>query len=396
MKKSTIFCGALTGCALAALALLFACDNDNKKIVAVTPKFLYAASCGSVPTNNRALRHHRAHRAVVSSDGGGTGSVSGFSVDATTGALTALTGQPVADNLQCPEFMAVDPAQKFLFVPDDSSDEIHSYAIGATGTLTEAAGGPVSQCAFQLAVDPSSKFVVAPDYCTGDIDVYSIGSDGTLTAVAGSPFSKTSANQPESALIDPTGKWVYVVDANDGPGDISAFSLSAAGALAEISGSPFAAGDDPYSIAGTPDGKFIYVNDLSGGSSQIDGFSANATTGALTPLSTPTFPGANCWIALDATGTVLFSTDCDANVFSSIVNSDGTLTAAPGSPFDTGTSDPWPVAGDPSGRFVYVGDDSNTTAIVAYSYSSAGVLSAVSGSPFAPAGTYTEGIVITH
>lgn len=394
MKRSTIYCGALTGCAIAALALLFACDNDSKKIVAVTPKFLYAASCGGVPTNNRALRF-RAHRGVVSQDGGGTGSVSGFNVDAATGALTALAGSPAAGNLQCPEFMAVDPAQKFLFVPDESSDEIHSYAIGADGVLTEAAAGPVAQCSFQLAVDPSSKFVIAPDYCTGDIDVYSIGSDGSLTAVTGSPFSKISSNQPESALVDPTGNWVYVVDANDGPGDISAFSLSAAGALTEISGSPFATGDNPYSIAGTPDGKFIYVNDLSG-TNQIDAFSANSTTGALTALSTPTFPGGDCWIAMDATGTVLFSTDCNGNVFASVVAADGTLTAATGSPFATGISDPWPIAGDPSGKFVYVGDDSDTTEISAYSYSSAGVLTAITGSPFAPAGTYTEGIVVTH
>lgn len=391
MKRTTLYCGALSACAVIALAVLFGCDDSAKKITIVTPKFLYAASCGSVPGNSRG-RHQHALRRALKLDGSITGSISAFSVDATTGALTALAGNPAITGLDCPEFMAVDPTQKFLYVPDEASDLIHSYSIGASGTLTEV-GTAVAQCAFQVAVDPSGKFLIAPDFCGTSIDVYSIGSDGSLTAVSGSPFPETSGNEPEGVAIDPTGKFAYVVDFFDGNGTVSAFSLSAAGALTEISGSPFQTGTAPFIIAMTPDGKFIYTNEES--QNQIDGFSVNSTTGALTALSAPETSVGSCSISADATGTVLFSTDCAGGVYSSVIGSDGTLTAATGSPVTSG-SEPWPITGDPSGKFVYAGDDTTTTQIFSYSYTSAGVLTPITGNPFAPAGTFTEGIVITH
>jgi len=170
-------------------------------------------------------------------------------------------------------------------------------------------------------------------------------------------------------------------------------ALSSAGALTEITGSPFTTGVAPYAIAGTPDGKYLYTNDQSG-TNQIDAFSVDSTTGALTALSTPSFPGGSCWNSVDASGKVVFSTDCNGNVFASAINSDGSLTAATGSPFTAGTGS-WPVTGDPSGMFVYAGDDTSTGQIFAYTYTSAGVLTAVSGSPIA-SGTYIDGIVVTH
>jgi 6-phosphogluconolactonase len=398
-NKMFIPCSALTLCAAAALALLVGCDNDSKKVVTppITPKFLYASSCGTASAKAAAtarLRQHQKTSAVRPFGSLATGGIDGYSVDATTGALTTLTGSPVATGLECPEFLTTDPGQKFLFVPDEGSDEIHSYTIGATGALTEVAGSPYSQCVFQLAVDPTGTYLIAPDYCNSNIDVYTIGATGSLTAVTGSPFAETSGNDPQTVFIDPSGLWVYVADVSDGPGTISAFALSAAGALTEISGSPFASGNDSYAITGTPDGKYLYLNNLGVTGSEILAFSVNSSTGALTALSTPAFAGGNCWDSVDVSGAVLFTTDCNGNVFSSLIGSDGSLTTATGSPFTAGV-ETWPVIGDPSSTFVYAGDDNSPGQIVAYTYTSAGVLTAVSGSPFT-SGTYIEGIVVTH
>jgi 6-phosphogluconolactonase (cycloisomerase 2 family) len=395
MKSTSIPSGALTLCAAATLALLFGCDNSKKVVTpppTITPKFLYASSCGTVSSSAR-VRLHRV-RAASSNTSVGVGGINGYSVDATTGALTALSSSPVATGMSCPEFLTTDPAQKFLFVPDEGDDLLHAYTIGSTGALTEVSGSPYSQCVFQLAVDPSGKFLVAPDFCNDNIDVYSIGSDGSLTAVSGSPFSESSGNFPETVIIDPTGQWVYVADVTDGPGTISAFALDSAGTLTEISGSPFPSGQDSYVISGTPDGKYIYANNLGTVGSEILAYSVNTSTGALTALSTPAYPGGNCWMSTDVTGAVLFTTDCNGGVFSSVIASDGTLTTATGSPVTAGTGT-WPVIGDPSGAFVYAGDDASTGQIFAYTYTSAGVLTAVSSSPV-PAGTYIEGIVVTH
>ncbi|HSY91651.1 MAG TPA: beta-propeller fold lactonase family protein [Candidatus Binatus sp.] len=399
MERIFIQCSALTVCAAATLALLAACDNDSKKIVTppITPKFLYASSCGTASAKAAAtsrLRHPQRGVAHVSPNTVGTGGVDGYSVDPTTGALTPLTGSPVATGMSCPEFLTTDPGQKFLFVPDEGNDLLHAFTIGSTGALTEVSGSPYSQCVFQLAVDPSGKYLVAPDFCNNNIAVYTIGSDGSLSAVAGSPFAETSGNEPETVFIDPTGQWVYVADVIDGPGTISAFALSSAGALTQITGSPFASGQDSYAITGTPDGKYLYLNNLGTVGSEIIGFSVNSTTGALTALTTPAYPGGNCWDSVDVSGAVLFTTDCNGNVLSSVIGSDGSLTTATGSPFTAGVST-WPVVGDPSSKFVYAGDDNSPGQIFAYTYTAAGVLAPVSGSPFT-SGTYIEGIVVTH
>jgi 6-phosphogluconolactonase (cycloisomerase 2 family) len=111
--------------------------------------------------------------------------VSGFTVDATAGALTALAGLPMAGNLQCPEFMAVAPAQKFLFVPDESSEEIHSYAIGSDGSLTAGGTEP-----WPVTGDPWGTFVyVGEDSNATMISAFNYSSLGVLNPITGTPFA---------------------------------------------------------------------------------------------------------------------------------------------------------------------------------------------------------------
>lgn len=391
MEKTSIYGGALTVCAAGVLIVLFGCDNDHRTVAGITPKFLYASSCGNVMGAGARLRHDR--KSIATPDGA-TGGVNGYSVDPTTGVLTPLSSSPVVTGLECPEILTTDPAQKFMFVPDSDARLLHAYTIATTGALTEVSGSPYAQCSFQLAVDPSGKFLIAPDFCQGKVDVYSIGSDGSLTLVAGSPFSELAGNDPQTVFIDPTGQRVYVADTTDGPGTISVFALSSSGTLTEISGSPFPSGSNSFSISGTADGKYIYVNSDATVGSEILAYSVNTTTGVLAALTVPSFAGGNCWTSVDATGSVLFTTDCDGNVFSSVIGSDGSLTAAAGSPVAAG-NETWPAVGDPSGKFMYAGDDANTGQLFAYAYTSAGVLTATASSPF-PAGTYIEGIVVTH
>ena len=54
------------------------------------------------------------------------------------------------------------------------------------------------------------------------------------------------------------------------------------------------------------------------------------------------------------------------------------------------------LIGDPSGKFVYIGEDTNPGRIFAYQYTATGVLTAVPGSPVAATGAFIEGLYITH
>src|SRR5271170_367205 len=85
------------------------------------------------------------------------------------------------------------------------------------------------------------------------------------------------------AIVSTAGLYIYT--ANDG-GSISGFTWdSTTGQLTAVTGSPFATvGSDPTALVVDHTGKFLYVADS--GSMLVEAFSINATTGALTLIST--------------------------------------------------------------------------------------------------------------
>jgi 6-phosphogluconolactonase len=68
--------------------------------------------------------------------------VSGYTINATTGALTAIAGSPFPAG-SFPFSVAVDPTGKFAYVANSSSNNVSGYTINATtGALTAIAGSP--------------------------------------------------------------------------------------------------------------------------------------------------------------------------------------------------------------------------------------------------------------
>src|SRR5437899_664637 len=87
-------------------------------------------------------------------------SVSGYMIDATTGALTAIPGSPFPGVLG-PLSVAVDPTSKFAYVAN-ASNNVSGYTINATtGALTAIPGSPfpAESGPSSVAVDPTGKFV---------------------------------------------------------------------------------------------------------------------------------------------------------------------------------------------------------------------------------------------
>lgn len=66
------------------------------------------------------------------------------------------------------------------------------------------------------------------------------------------------------------------------------FAVDAAGGLTPVPGSPFAASRSVFAAAVHPQGRFIYTVELG---QAISGFSIDATSGALTPISTSSTAG---------------------------------------------------------------------------------------------------------
>ena len=217
---------------------------------------------------------------------------SGWSIDAATGALAALSGSPFPFSV-----FSIHPNGKFAYAEGG-----HVYAINRdTGALTEVAGSPFAS-ASPSVVTPNGRFGYTPRSggCTslpgpgapgpclplaGSVSASRIDSNtGGLEAVVGSPFA--AGIEPRSASIDASGRFLYVANGGNyhvgGGGDISAYTIdSTTGALAPVTGSPFAARGFPSSVDVAPNGAFVYVVD----SGVLLVYRVDAATGALTPLA---------------------------------------------------------------------------------------------------------------
>jgi YVTN family beta-propeller protein len=217
--------------------------------------------------------------AYVASGGGGFPyNIEMYTVNATTGALTAIGTIAAGSD---PVSVAVDPTGKFTYVVDansGSAGNVSMYAINATtGALasigTIAAGkGPGS-----LAVDPSGKFAYVTNSGSNDVSMYTIdATTGSLTSMG----TIAAGTNPGSVAVDPTGKFAYVT--NSGSNDVSMYIIATtSGALTLIG--KIAAGLSPTSIAIHPSGNFAYV--ANSGSNDVSTYSIGST-GTLTLIAT--------------------------------------------------------------------------------------------------------------
>ena len=334
---------------------------------------------------------------------GGDSTVSGYTIDPSTGALTPIAGSPFpadAGPSSGPSAMAVDPSGKFAYVANTGLGTVSGYTIdSSTGALTSIAGSPFAGGPFELGlrsmtVDPSGKFAYVANNANSDnVLGYMINpSTGALTPITGSPFIVGSLT--EFVAVDPSGRFAYVADAD---GTVSGQTIDpSTGALTPIAGSPFSAGSQPISVAVDPSGKFAYVTN--GTDNTVSGYTIDPTTGALTPIAGSPFPAGSTpfCVAFDPSGKFTYVANAsDNNVSGYTINlTTGALTPIAGSPFVAGKT-PVFVAVDPSGKFAYVANEGDNN-VSGYTINlTTGALTPIAGSPFA-AGSFPTYLAITH
>jgi 6-phosphogluconolactonase (cycloisomerase 2 family) len=205
----------------------------------------------------------------------------------------------------------------------------------STGSVTPTVGGSTSGAtsAFAFAVDPD-----------GTVDGFTLSTGaGTFAATTGYTGPSVPQNTTGQGMVVAQGQYLY--SGFPGTGQIYGWTISTTGGLTAISGSPFSA---PYMIGSTIGGT----------------------------RSTITNPAGTLLFVLNQSGDAVY-------VYQ--IGSGGALTLASGSPFPVPFL-PENMATDGLGKYLYVTsastDTSVTPAIAAYSVSSSGSLTAVSGSPF--------------
>jgi 6-phosphogluconolactonase len=328
----------------------------------------------------------------------GDNTISVYSIDSTTGALTAVAS-PVPTGTS-PYAIAARPDGQYVYVVNEISNNISVYAVNATsGALTALPGSPFAagMDPHALAFDPSGAYLYVANSGSDNLSAYAVNvSTGALTPLSTATYSTGSG--PSAVSVSPDG-FLYVAN-NGGSNDISAFAIAAGtGALTAVAGSPFAAGGNPHSLAVQPFGPFdygsvfLYTANFDGNSSTISGFSVDTDTGALTALSGSPFavPVSN-YIGMDGTGSYLYVTTGASVVGYSIDPNTGLLTALTGFPVASGVN-AYSVTVDASNQFIYVGNGGSAN-ISGYKLNAAnGELTTIPGSPFT-AGSQPDFIAI--
>ncbi|HUQ49853.1 MAG TPA: beta-propeller fold lactonase family protein [Terriglobales bacterium] len=290
---------------------------------------------------------------VANFNGGGSGTISGFNLNTTTGALT-LNGQAASTGISGNGPAAVIVVLgKFLYSANDAGS-VSAFSIAdSTGVLTAISGSPfpagISPSA--LASDPAGKFLYVANTGSDSINAYSIdATTGGLTALG----TVNLNGGPAGLAVHPTGKFLYAAIDSQG---IDAFTIATNGSLTLIRNVPPLLNGRPQAIAIESTGKYLYAAD---GVSGVEFFTINATTGDLTSARTTPFPAGTGPVAIttDAASKFVYVANQDSNNVSGYaILSDGSLTALSGSPYAVGTSgaNPSPIAikMDPSSKFVY-------------------------------------------
>ena len=237
-----------------------------------------------------------------------------FSIDANTGLLNGPTSSAAAASF--PWSAAVEPLGRFAYVAsrDRNSNRVHAYSIDATtGALTARSASLVLNQPASIAIDPLARFAyVGLQETFGDnVESFRINPFfGALNNPVGFGLvAGGGAIGPIAVVAEPQGQFIYAMHTGNSSSELAAFRVNAStGALASagavtgvMSMGGFGAGT-PFAFAATGTSP-IWVNDCTfdctlppggGGSSVGSGSDTTAPSIAITgPTSAPTYASSN-------------------------------------------------------------------------------------------------------
>jgi 6-phosphogluconolactonase len=235
-----------------------------------------------------------------------------------TGELTQVS---VATGLENPSFVALDPSGDHLYAVSESSGFNGSGGITAfnvnrsTGELTQinqqSTGGP-GPC--HLMIDETDSVVIVTNYSGGSVSIHPLADDGSVgehsdfVQHVGSSVNQQRQQEAHahSVNIDNANKRAYVCDLGKDQVltydvDIANGKLSLAGTVDEV------AGEGPRHFTFHPSGKYVYVNNELGNTITVYDLGSD---GSLSPKQTEsTIPDG--WDGVTHTADIHVSPDGD-------------------------------------------------------------------------------------
>lgn len=172
----------------------------------------------------------------------GSASVSVLQLDAATGALSDVAGSPFRAG-NGPISLAIDPAGAFAYVANAAGATISAYSIdSSTGALTALATPLATQSSPTSLAIAGGSLLVTDVTQADNVGTFAIAGTGTLTF---SGMTQTGGS-PVSLSIDPSGQFAYVVC--QGTNNVFIYTVNG-GALTPGAPISVTAGTDPVAIA---------------------------------------------------------------------------------------------------------------------------------------------------
>ncbi|MBI3657213.1 MAG: beta-propeller fold lactonase family protein [Acidobacteria bacterium] len=313
----------------------------------------------------------------------GSNNCSVYSIDAVSGVLRAAG--TFSTNGTGPVAVQADSTGTWLYVANQTSGNVSAFAIEQiTGGLTLVGTLPAALSPSSIALHPSGSYVYVANSGAGNVSGYGVDPvTGSLTLIG----VYGAGTGPAALVVDSAGNFLYV--ANRGSEDVSAYTIDVTtGALTQLASSPFSAGTSPRSITVDPSNQFVYVGHE--GSKDIWAFTIDPNSGALVPTGAVRVRGPAYSIALTGAATPVVYTPTLAYAANSVSNDVTSYTIDPTTgaltpgiaPFSVGTL-PRAVTVDPSGQFAYVVNETSNDVSGFTIDRATGELTSILGSPFA-------------
>ena len=272
----------------------------------------------------------------VNDNTAGTNTIGAFDQHA-DGSLTPAAGSPVAAGgagtgtvIGSQGSIQATADGDWVLAVDAGSNQISVLAVGSGGSLTPAAGSPVSSGGIEpvsLAVHGDLVYVANEGNGTSGSNYtgFRLADDGRLTPLAGSTIPLPPTALPGDILFNGTGKNLIGIEVGTTDPStflIDSFMVGADGRLTPAAGSPFPAeAAGPFGSAFSPaDPHHLYVSNAHGGTDNgsVSAFSVNPNAKVKSITGSPFADGetAPCWVEISHDGRYLFTVNTGSTTIS--------------------------------------------------------------------------------
>ncbi len=285
----------------------------------------------------------------------GDNTISGYSVNPTTGALTT-TGTAFSFNGigTTPWNVGIHPSKNIAYIAMEGVNIVDTLGFDNNGNFSTLTPSGVGLNPTATAFEPSGRFSYVSN--AGSNSVSRIILDpitGGISSVGAAIGVGANQQNPNFVAVDPTGRFLYT--ANFGTGFISVFSISSTTGVLSLTNEVGLPGRGFVSIAIEPSGKFLYGAALT--SNEVQMFSIDSATGTL-QIGPGIATNKPTSLSADPTGRFIYAANQAHNSVSAFkINPDGSLLPIGTEvPLPVGAA-PYSVSVDPSGKFIYTANE---------------------------------------